>query len=385
MFGGASSQISKAERDSNIELFRIITMILIIAHHYVVNSGLTSVDGPITAVPLSWRSIFLLIFGAWGKIGINCFVMITGYFMCKSNITVSKFAKLFFEIMFYRLIIFAIFICSGYQEFSILEAIKVLIPIKSVDTGFTSAFLLFFLLIPFLNSLISSINERQHLLLMAWAFFTYVFLGTVPGFSITMNYVSWFSVIFVIAAYIRLYPKKIYANKMVWGCVTVVLVVLDILSVVSCTWIGSRIGRNLSYLFVTDSNTFLAVMTGISAFLFFKNLRIKNNKVINTFAASTFGVLLIHANSDTMRQWLWVDTIDCVGHYDCILMPIFAGGCVLGIFVVCSLVDILRIQLIEKPFLLWLDKHCDSLSEKWEKIEKYILSKIGVLDSNLSQ
>ncbi len=30
-------------RSSNLELFRIITMLVIIAHHYVVNSGLTSV------------------------------------------------------------------------------------------------------------------------------------------------------------------------------------------------------------------------------------------------------------------------------------------------------------------------------------------------------
>lgn len=30
----------KKERDSNLELYRIIVMIAIVAHHYVVNSGL---------------------------------------------------------------------------------------------------------------------------------------------------------------------------------------------------------------------------------------------------------------------------------------------------------------------------------------------------------
>ena len=76
-------------------------MLAIVAHHYVVNSGLTAADGPIYADPLSGASIFLLLFGAWGKIGINCFVMITGYFMCESHITVRKFVKLIFEVMFY--------------------------------------------------------------------------------------------------------------------------------------------------------------------------------------------------------------------------------------------------------------------------------------------
>ena len=31
------------QRDSNLELYRIIVMLLIVAHHYVVNSGLINV------------------------------------------------------------------------------------------------------------------------------------------------------------------------------------------------------------------------------------------------------------------------------------------------------------------------------------------------------
>ena len=36
-------QMLKKERSSNIELFRIITMIIIVAHHYVVNSNLINI------------------------------------------------------------------------------------------------------------------------------------------------------------------------------------------------------------------------------------------------------------------------------------------------------------------------------------------------------
>ena len=72
----------KKNRDSNLELYRIIVMLLIVAHHYVVNSGLTAADGPIYTDPLSWRSMFLLLLGAWGKTGINCFVLITGSDKC---------------------------------------------------------------------------------------------------------------------------------------------------------------------------------------------------------------------------------------------------------------------------------------------------------------
>ena len=76
------------QRDSNLELYRIIVMLLIVAHHYVVNSG---VMDRMYEESLRANSVFLFLFGAWGKTGINCFIMITGYFMCKSHATLEKY------------------------------------------------------------------------------------------------------------------------------------------------------------------------------------------------------------------------------------------------------------------------------------------------------
>ena len=104
-------EINKEYRESGLELFRILTMLQIIAHHYVVNSGLMAV---IFADPLNTKSIFLLLFGALGKTGINCFLLITGYFMCKSEITMKKFLKLIIQVEFYKILFFAIFTISGY-------------------------------------------------------------------------------------------------------------------------------------------------------------------------------------------------------------------------------------------------------------------------------
>ena len=124
------------------------------------------------------------------------------------------------------------------------------------------------------------------------------------------------------------------------------LVGLSILSVILCAWLGDKLGKNIAFYFVTDSNTFLAVATGISSFLFLKNLKIRFSKVINTVAASTFGVLCIHASSDTMRQWLWKDVLDNVGHYSTDFMPLYAIGSVLAVFIVCFVIDQLRIRLM---------------------------------------
>ena len=80
------------KRNSNLELFRIITMLIIVSHHYVVNSGLMPMVRASETVGAN--DIFLELFGWGGKTGINCFVLITGYFMCTSQITLKKFLKL---------------------------------------------------------------------------------------------------------------------------------------------------------------------------------------------------------------------------------------------------------------------------------------------------
>ncbi|MEG0485362.1 MAG: hypothetical protein RR576_07935 [Oscillospiraceae bacterium] len=53
---------NKPSRASNLELFRILLMLMIIAHHYVVNSGLTELYNFQNITP---NMIFLQLFG-WG-------------------------------------------------------------------------------------------------------------------------------------------------------------------------------------------------------------------------------------------------------------------------------------------------------------------------------
>ena len=72
-------------------------------------------------------------------------------------------------------------------------------------------------------------------------------------------------------------------------------------------------------------------------------------------ASTTFGVLLIHANSDMMRQWLWKDTLNNVGIYETPQMYIHAILSVIGVFAVCSVVDLVRTKLIENNVMKIVD------------------------------
>lgn len=337
-------------RNSNLELYRIIVMLLIVAHHFVVNSGVLDV---MYKTPMSANSIFLFLFGAWGKTGINCFMLITGYFMCKSNITLRKYVKLICEVLFYNIVISLLFLVFGIG--SIKDVLEGLLIIRNVNSGnFIACFLVFYLFIPFLNILLHNINQKQHQYLICVLAFLYVFLGTVPKFSVVMNYVSWFSFLYIVAAYVRLHSVK---NRK-WGLWTVFFILTAIASVITCLFLGDKLDKQIAYKFVSDSNTFLAFAIGFCSFMFFKDLKLKQSRAINIIGGSTFGVLCIHANSGTMRKCLWGTVLNVKGVYSLPFgnLILFSILSVLGVFIICSIIELIRQKFTEKKILNWIEK-----------------------------
>lgn len=367
--------IAKKERNSNLELFRIISMLLIVAHHLVVNSGITV---NVFLNPLSAKSIFLLLLGGWGKMGINCFVLITGYFMCKSKITAKKFCKLLFEIEFYKIAVYLIFVISGYIDFTFKGMLKAVLPFTSIAQNFVGCFLVFYILIPFLNILIRNMTEKQHMYLMLLLGFVYVILGTVFGAGIQFNYITWFIVLYVFASYISLYPKKIFNNTIFWCIAFLSSFVLSAISIVALNYLDAKYNFLTAYFLMADSNKIMAFVTGFCGFMFFKNANIRSSKIINTIAASSFGVLLIHSNSQEMRKWLWMDTLKIAEAYNSNFLIVYAVLSVIVIYIVCTLLDYLRIQLIEKPFFKFWDKHWEKILTKFSYIESIILKKLNI-------
>ena len=174
------------------------------------------------------NSIFLQLFVAWGKIGINSFVLITGYFMCTASITARKFFKLLLEVMSYKLIFYVVFLLTGYTSFSISELAKAVLPFTHLSNNFVGCFLVFYLFIPFLSVLVKNLTEKQHVLLVGLSLITYSVFDSLPVFSVTMNYITWFVILFFIASFFRLHPKAVFDDARLWGrasltCVAVVL------------------------------------------------------------------------------------------------------------------------------------------------------------------
>ena len=90
-------------------------MFLIVAHHFVVHSGIMDLAA---AEPFSFPSLCLAAVGAWGKAGIDGFVLISGYFLCQMKLKPKKFFAILAEAQFYGILIFTVVTVTGYEPFS---------------------------------------------------------------------------------------------------------------------------------------------------------------------------------------------------------------------------------------------------------------------------
>lgn len=169
-----------------------------------------------------------------------------------------------------------------------------------------------------------------------------------------MNYVTWFCVLYFISSYIRIYGINYEDVKIKWGWLSIFSIVISVSSVLVLSTIVNTPGRE--FIFVSDSNHIMAVITSTCLFMYFKDLQIKNSAFINKVASCMFGVFLIHTNSDTMRQWLWRDTLDNVGWFQTDYAVFHALVSVTVIFIICVIIDIIRQKFVEKPLFELLNR-----------------------------
>lgn len=344
----------KNMRQSNFELLRIIAMLIIIAHHYVVLSGITEFFDYDT---LPSNMLFLQFLGWGGKMAINIFVLISAYFICLKNLIWAKVLKLILEILFYNLSVTVVLMLFGIFPCKISSVLKMVFePITSIGYEFVGSFIVFYLFVPFLNILIRQLTKKQHFNLMIFSVIVFSVFYTLSAFQAS-RYVLWFFVLYFIGSYIRKYPN-VYTDDKKYGLwASIFFLALSWLSIYAIDRFGYRMGFHNYYYFCCDSQKILALCLSISVFVWFKNINFRDNKMINSLAASAFGVLLIHSNSREMRHFLWNDILNVPGMYSSTLLPIHFILSIFGIYMVCALIDHLRIRFLEKPIFSYLERY----------------------------
>lgn len=366
---------------------RIVLMLFIIAHHYVVNSGVMSHINLSNPTP---NSVFILIWGMWGKTAINAFVLITGYFMCTKALSWRKVLKLWLQLKFYRIGIALIFASLGMYALNASNIIYLVFTnVKSAGNSFSASFFMMYLMIPFLNMIVGEFRRRQLLAFVAFLLFLFSGSSTLFQNNTIFNEVFWYATLYLVAAYIRLYPHDWMKSRNVAARLLMISVGLAYLSVASIMvamridYLSGLLGHyydrpSICYYFVSDSCKLLAFMVGVSVFLFFNNLRLGYVPIINTLASASYGVLLIHAHSGAMRKWLWGEVFG-VPEMLAAPFPLLVVQAILApvlVYSICAIIDLTRIRFLERPLFSAIDRHSEeidiSISRSMGRLEKFV-------------
>lgn len=342
----SSSNIIK-KRESNFELLRIISMMMIVTLHLLFNEGILNLDALSSNYILGWSLESLFIVAS------NIYVLISGYFLINSHFSFKKVLKIWLSVLVYSYgISFILYFFKN--DFGLVyqgSNIKLcMFPVLLGEYWFVTCYLLLFMLSPFLNTLIKNLkkNEYRNLLILLSIVFVLLkfFFPETYTFDKTGGYgIIWFIVLYFFSGYIRLhYESKLNKYVYLFGFI-----------------LGSALTFICKMLF-TDSKVMLlnsysnalynynapfVLFASLCLFLFFREIRIKNetvSKFINKISTATFGVYLIHEQFFA-RTAIW-QMVNIDNNKYLILYVILY---VLLIYTVCTIIELIRL-FIEKIF-----------------------------------
>lgn len=360
------------KRQSNIELLRIISMLLIVAHHFSVHGGFKFSESSITINRL-WMQFFQM----GGKIGVNVFVLISGYFLiASSKLKISKVLKLWFQLFFYSVVIYFIFTFFGNEVLSIKTLIKSCLPVIYTNWWFASTYFLLYLVSPYLNQLLNSFTKKEYQNFLVLLTFLWCIIPTLTHRTIQSNPLIWFIYLYAFAGYIRVYG--FFNDLKTKSCMLVAIFVsiLTYLSAVIFDFLGLKMvffSKNATYFF--DMQCVPILIIAVFLFLGFLRLEIKSIKIINVISSATFGVYLLHDNS-YIRPFLWKALFKNASYtYKSSLIP-YSIVVVALVYIGCTIIELLRIHVVERKYVLYLNRMSEKLGIFIDKIQKLISTRI---------
>lgn len=261
-------------KQSNFELLRIISMLLIVAHHFSYHGVLkTSYENGFNSQTLT---IFLAeVIESGGKIGVTLFVMITGYFMIHSKIKLKKLVLLILQVSFYSMGILLLFKGLGFP-ISLGDTLRNIFPLLYGQYWFMTTYIVLYLFTPFLNKLLLSLKKIDYLKLLFLMIFLWILIPTFTKGSMGDHDITRFLLFYSIGAYINLYPDSFFKRK-IGIRLTVVSYLLIIVSIAAFNLIGEKMNldiliRNATF-FTKDSSVFI-LGAAVGLFIWFKNISI---------------------------------------------------------------------------------------------------------------
>lgn len=349
-----NKKLVNKDRNSSIELLRIIAMVMIVFHHFAIHGGFSFSSTDIS-INHFWYNFILM----GGKLGVDIFVLISGYFLVKDGrveFNLKHIFKFIGQVLFYSLIAFLIFAILGNVSFNLDIIKKTFFPIIYGKWWFASVYFILYLLHPFINKILVNLNKNEYKILIGILLVCFSIIPTVFGTTFQGNNLIWFVCLYCVAGYIKLHGFSEKISTKQYFLLAITLIILTYLSSVVFVLLGTNwaIFRGHSTFFYSQEKLNI-LLIAVFLFIGFSRLKIKN-KYINVIASATFGVYLIH-DGNFVRNFLWNDVFKNATFQDSLMLIPYSILVSIGVYGICTLIDLLRQKTIEKVYMKILDKN----------------------------
>lgn len=351
-------------RESNFELLRIVSMIIIIAHHFSYHSGFMFDNDTITI-----NRLYVQFIQIGGKIGVNVFVLISGYFLISAkSIKMNKVIKIWMQIFTYSSIIYVIFIATGIEPFTIKKLISHCFPVTFSQWWFASTYFVLYLISPYINVLLNSLNKKNYQHFLVSLTVLWCIIPTFTSKSFESNRLLWFIYLYACAGYMKRFNLKTKVKGIVYILLALAITILTFFSAVVFDVLGTKIS-----VFVDHATYFYGMqmipilIISILLFVGFSKLNIGYNRIINIIASTTFGVYLIHDNS-YIRLLLWETIFKNASYQNSSLLIPYSLFVIAIVFSLCVIIELARTYLLEKHYINAINfvaKKADVCKEKF--------------------
>lgn len=290
-------------RNVNIELLRIISMLMIVYYHFYVHSQWSFPE------TLSKRAILIETVGGFGKIGVIIFVLISGYFLEKQSFKIRKIVSISNLVRFYTLLAFFTWLIVDNPTEHIKENLfYAVFPIIFQRHWFVTSYVILILVQPIIKSYLQ--NEPREKQLKYFCIFLISFfmsgwvgvLFNVKGYFEPSQTFS-FLIIALGGHLLRVYKEELHGRfyKIVVStfCITLILILLRPIIVYYYSQNFAFSGS-----FLNGMGSLNAILFSMSLFVIVTKINFRRMDWITKISNLTFDIYLIHDNK-IFRPLIW--------------------------------------------------------------------------------
>ncbi len=340
------------ERDSSIELLRIIAMLLVL----MVHASFKALDAPtmedVLNSPIS--SFLRFLSESISIICVNVFILITGWFSIRPK--VSRFCGLVFQVLFIAVFIYlCLLLLEEIEPWGVLDWIRLLLLRR--ELWFVSAYLVLYIISPILNAFVSSADRKTFKYVLLTFFVIQTIYGTSSKWSFFCSGYSPLSFVglYLLARYMRIYhcrfctlPK--WYDISIYLCSTILITIMSMISVGYAGYDG--------WLFYEYSSP-MVIISSVCFFLFFTKLSFQN-KAVNWVASSAFAVYLFHCDPSLFYPYYLLPIKSFYNNDPFFLFLLHTSSLIIVVFIMAILVDKIRAFFWNKILFYYNYFFCNS-------------------------